>query len=1231
MSVDVQKLTEALIARIKEERDDIASNPNEFSKRRLADIDGFQDQFSYLAYPMLSSQEFQLLDTTIKSREYKLDIGTESADVEYDLFDAIRVSPEVPFAVLNLNKKKLPNIRVTYISTDRRFKLYHSKDVSNAHDDFIDQWSKDLKLSSPHTLIIKVINPAMQYEKISDKTYINVIYRFGEGLFISLKSDSTPDDLAKIVDIMQRHIIGFKLTLGQSISETSSFVVDNIVVDPALFRGTLMMPWSTPNTTSSNAFSPIAYLWVVEKDKPLSLRPHFLLNFKLGNLKAKIQISKKYAKRNDVFYKNGTPFKMNEDVEYNVVSLTGATSKEDTEVLKVYVGSMFYRYGQVYLNPQTQRATTASVDFSTYINVFLTRPKFSGGAFVGSSRITADDLKDMQKNITKLKAIDPSFWGSMPTVKKISHTARQPIPIVSTSTADWQQILWGYVTETFSDPAGYNRQIIRYPFVVKDDSYPIIPGVEPYFMICPQGWPFIQLKPNDYPELSGQGSYHPYIVACSGKKFITTPGQTPEQIYDALRDLSTPFVIERVAGVVSKSKYIETTIKILEHSKFGVAPATVNKVFNSILRTTISSLPQQDQISYLRIGSPPNMDSLLHCLVTESVSVERQRNEYMSLAENFRAAYLSGKLKTEIAEFVNWNIARQEYFEKEGHAIKSEFLNQTDYVDSRLFRRILEEFFNVHLVIIKYTKGKSSIEIPRHKFYYIRPSYKANTQVIVLFKHEISRKNGQKKHYYEVIKMYDARNSVVPWKINEFVPLFDHMINKTVDISFHNIHRVSEDIFDSGISVTRLTASKWMLTDIFNRRDIKYQYIDGAGKTRMFGYKFGSAVLSIACEPLAPVSVETVDDTRRLQKPGYNPIQYMAPNLFEDALQLIQRLEIPQTDIAYKVSEDDETLASGIWFKYRNIQFYLATELGTPLTYPFPVNNDAYYEIDPERVLFKQHDQYERIMNILIQLTRNLFVKSTQYFNPQTFMDNMVVIEPEHVYDIVGARRRIGPVENYPVVYPSFFTHPDQSGNVKLIVDSRKTWRGLKQHLDSLAILRFNILKSAGIPQEEWAYYNALDLPRYPEFYNRPNYIEEFYAYASDFAVRGPDQRVFMSESETRMYIQYLTMEETSPVISFPVPVVNQLTRIPIYYVSSSGDVYVLQNVEGGSEKRAMNVLQTWKTDKINLGFYSDELEDLSSIKPTRLFVDDLHKLASSDRYVIVSYDSDRFSALFKL
>ena len=372
-----------------------------------------------------------------------------------------------------------------------------------------------------------------------------------------------------------------------------------------------------------------------------------------------------------------------------------------------------------------------------------------------------------------------------------------------------------------------------------------------------------------------------------------------------------------------------------------------------------------------------------------------------------------------------------------------------------------------------------------------------------------------------------------------------------------------------------------------------------------------------------------------------------------------------------KRGEALEEMAFGIWFTISGIQFYIATTAGKPLTQYYSINNTPDFEIEPEIVMFKLHDEYERVANIMVQLLRNIYIYS-RADDPEFFMDAFTVIDSTVKYQVVGARRRIPSYRNekdlfaYAEIYPSFYTQPTTEEKAKFIpklkLDSIKTKERLTQHLWMVQRLKENIIgasgsklkileRSADNPRRKIQYRILADNRWYPnetewftglnnlaiekivrmkEFFERPDFIDEFFIYPSDFTVRGPDQNVFMSEDELRQYLDLSVMEQSSIIVSIPIDPKIFLLKTPSYLAVKDGSLYILQTVVGGNLRRVLTILNGWERERINLGYFAEEWTGSYS-DVYMLNILDLPKLDISQHYVILEYEPKMYAALLKL
>jgi hypothetical protein len=1369
--------------------------------RDRQDILGLQQNLPQLLKVVANYPNFALFDFQSKKEIHQVDLGEGFSiksdggsngtimedELEFELFDAVRVSNEVPFVVLNVDRHKIKGVKGLYLSRDRRFKLYHSKDIEVFHEPLVQDWATQNKLNQPFTMIIKVLMTDETAEIPVKKSYIDVVYRFGEGLFIEFKSDREEKNVNHVIDVLRRHLTGFQPTLAGLTSISGSFIVDRLVVEPALFRGILNQPHNLFPNAYPLLLSPV--LWVNEKGQSLAFRKQFILNFKLGDVKAKVIISEKIAENKNVHYLKGVPVTLVADTHYDHITISEVQSKEHALLVRDILAVAFFMYGVPKPNDDGS-VRSRSMDWANILNHFIGGMSFVGSVFGESKLVSTENIKAMRKNIARLKAVDPTFYGSIATAKAFG-SIRQPGFVVSTSDPNWQEILWTSVQQVYqNDEPNKRRQIIRYPLDVVDTnneslSQPPVTKVPPYFLICSPESPFFSMKLNKDP-VGSRGTLHPYLPSCMTTQSITTPGNdNPQDKFGFLANLHVPFNVQSMDKPTSErgasSNYEAKSQKILKPEATGLLPNQVERILMSGFSVTARGEAVTD-LQFRKHGTELSMNSLLHVLVRRSVHRPDLQRVYATKFNDAREDYLT-ELKLDIANRVNWNLARQEFFDMEADQIKANFLRDDSPIDSRLYKAILEQYFNVYLMIIRYEDFQSYIEIPRHKFLYIPPSYPPNVQPLVIFKHGGSDRNSQYE-YVEMLARENANSSLVatPWNFHILKSLFDR-VNRTAEISFTTLRLREEGQYQTGPVIRSQVDIKPSLSDVFELPMIQRQFIDGAGKLRAFVLRYpnrdSTKDIVISVEPLPPLGIATFDDAE------------VASQDFDETLAFIQMLGIRLEDVAYRMESeevevieeveqesDDQTrrrieaekeakrerarareiersisarerilgaevlpgrllgdgttdssvssavettglsflqelkaaeerrkqeaaralapaiivappdntpkktvtvrvvkksegptLAIGVWFTLRGLQFYIATTPGQPATANYSINNIPYFEVNTSNH-FRDHDYYERVANIMVQLLRNLYVYS-RLEDPEYFIDAMTVINPDVVYDLASAKRRIPATRNfrddlfgYVRQFPTFFTiltaeEIAAGQSPRMTVDSYATKKSLLAHLKIMQQLKEDIIGATGSNMTVQRGSNSPDgirrilyepfidgryepliigvtdrmidkLARLKEFYYRPAFIVEFYSYASDFTVRGPDQNVFMTEDEIVQYIDLSSMETQPQVISAPLDKSVAAVRLPMYFVARDGSLYIFQNVQGGNQLAALNVLQTWESQRINLGFFAPPAINTTSAAVI-VNIDDLPKMDINQHYFLVEYKQRAYAAMFKM
>ena len=1323
------------------------------AERIRRDVLGADRNLPPLIAAIKQDPSFKIYDF-MSEETYRIDIGPIEPELELDLFNSIRVSAQIPFVVVNHDRHKVENFKGRYVSRDRKFKICHNVDSNYDHSPFIARWADDNKLNIPHTLIMKILPPQTSNSKIEDRSYINAIYRFGDGFYIVIPKSKRSSPIQQVVDTLNNHLTNFKATLSDLTNITGEFVLDNVVLNAYTFRSFLMQPISF-NQPYPLHFWP--FLWLNERDKALSLRSQFILHFELGDIRARIVVSEETSKRNDKFYQDGIPIHFKIGETYNSISISDVQKQEHVLLIRDIILLAAYLYGN-----NNGSGISNSQAVAAIIQRFVpAAERFVAGDVKGPSKEIDIDYLFNTTGYTpnaRNKQLDPTYYGEIATTTSISNRTMPASIRMTTREPNWQQKLYAMMVQ---EP---NVQVIRYPLKIEgltefdDTPVTIMP---PYFLFATAKSPYIKPRLNHQP-MGDDNTHHPFLFTVSKSSFIQTPGNDTDSRFIALADLTKPFVVNYWKGEKSKSSHEMTTIKILPLGSNGHVPIALETVlsrqFRGIQFNDISgNIHTADTMVFRRAGSVISTATLIHVLVAATTHRANLREAYTMFAGNVKAAdeYIQRVVRPMIVNSLNWNVGRQEFYDWTVEEAKAYFLDERNHVDSRIFRTILERFFNAYIMIIDYDRENVNIEVPRHKFCYYPSVHPANAQTFVIFKHSGAKSLRTPQPHYETISMISstagAENFLLPWEIARLKILFN-LENRTVDSYFSTIYRNDENKYQTGNVVTLNAEQKPALNQLFKIENLQYQFVDGAGKLRAFVHSHtANQRITVCCEPLVPLELDCFDDIKALtaRRDPFRPEQFLEAEDFEMAIQFVQSLGIALESINYHIESeslmaieidqqpDDETLrleaerkrladeakkqqqaarreelklsileraklaqsnsssslllpppsavmptaqqrkrlpttrkvirkvntepmAIGIWFTISNVKFYIPTTAGVPKTEKYGINNEPYFRVEPDNVFFRFHDELERIANVLVQIIRNLYIYS-RLEDVDAFMAGLIVIDPEVIYNIDNVQRRIPTPRNfvddlaaYARIFPTFFKQVDNE--LKLVLDSQITFKRLRQHLKMVQTLKENIVGASGsrfavtsgpgevrtityAPYIDGAYRDhrkKLDdemiakLPRMDKFFNRPGYIIEFFSYASDFTRRGPDQNVFMSQSEVQEYVELIEMEKKPEIVYVPLPDHVRISKSMMYFAAADGSLYIIQNVSGRALRRVLNILKSWEEERVNLGYFAQELdEDANDVY--QINVADLDKLDTAQYYVLLTYEENQYAALLKV
>jgi hypothetical protein len=267
------------------------------------------------------------------------------------------------------------------------------------------------------------------------------------------------------------------------------------------------------------------------------------------------------------------------------------------------------------------------------------------------------------------------------------------------------------------------------------------------------------------------------------------------------------------------------TNKILQVGRIGDLPMDIVRLFRYIGATTYDN----DQV--VRYGVVHSPNSFIHAVAT--VMAEG----YNTLKDEDKERYVID-LRQRIITYVNPAVAKQQMYEYSEEEILRYLSSPMEYFDSDITFRVLEEIFNVNIVVF----FRSDLEVGRYKYFPIR-SYRQRP-TLAIYKHWGAETDNLAFPHYELIVIYHQS------KVIDFI-LSPEAAKRLYDV-INDSHRVMQwspggnKVYNSPTIVDRY------------RPFIIAQYIDNVGKARAFVVKQDDKYVTIIVQPSAPENVTTI-------------------------------------------------------------------------------------------------------------------------------------------------------------------------------------------------------------------------------------------------------------------------------------------------------------------------------------------------------------------------------------
>ncbi len=559
--------------------------------------------------------------------------------------------------------------------------------------------------------------------------------------------------------------------------------------------------------------------------------------------------------------------------------------------------------------------------------------------------------------------------------------------------------------------------------------------------------------------------------------------------------------------------YIHTKIDgILEFENLGVIDVTFKafliKEFNLNIDTKI-----------YRKGVDNSLKSLFYCLCY----LDKKVTKYNILKNNYI------KNKNKVINNFNFNILKQEMYDKEIKDMKCIIEDEDKYIDSKDFIRLFEEFYNVNIFIFYKDEDEINIEIPNYSYLHI-PNKNPDRKNVIIYKNKGTKSQKYKFYIYNIL-VFEPEikdNKLIFTKLNMYY------------------EKICENIIAKVEKNKFILRKNLLMQDFLKGIPITHQFIDKRGKAVKFLLDSGVIIETFPTYP------------RNLP-------------IFEPLIMPTKESVIKIFGIPNKI-ENFEDNCIGFWYKYHDIEKYIYT----PVQKFKPINNRGlleynkynYNEID----VFCRIRELKMLMNKLTQIYKWIFIILLNNENVENLFDvfekKYITVNTEEVEDTLKYYNFNNLDINFPVA--------DNDINLTLKKLYMLTINIVKFEENSYKLNMYNnkfkdkiiyFLKRFYIDYMELKF----EIPK--KFYFNYNNIEDFKKQKDVIVIlNNKDFNSWINENDRGYIIKEIINEDddNNPII---------------YHLKNKNLFYIIQKTKGF--ENAINISYNWYKNKINLGYNS--------------------------------------------
>lgn len=591
---------------------------------------------------------------------------------------------------------------------------------------------------------------------------------------------------------------------------------------------------------------------------------------------------------------------------------------------------------------------------------------------------------------------------------------------------------------------------------------------------------------------------------------------------------------------------------ILLPGQYGELPIHINDLLKLYSNKTVK---------FYRFGVIRSSNSMIHCLCKGTSDAKYLELEKIEDPEERNEA-LEKHVSLIRASFVEMiDVFKQEIYDKTDEQIKEAILDNTIFLDPKLFYRGLEEIFGLNIFTFipdSETSDDGDIEVPRSWLFHIS-SYRPERKTIIIYKHLGSKRDSAEFPQCELIVQGAADGHVSIFEDKMYEVCYEILSNQTSTITWSS---------DKGNNIEgNINVYSSMNYNEYIDYSAYKQYIDEHGKCRCLIFQVSIEDklydISMITPPSQPENLPRINSIDELYKSHYT----IATSIFGDFT---------------KVDVSDDNIV-GLWFKILDIDQGIYIPIYPVSTAELNVTEEMIGDSNP--IFGTQVSKTNRYSVLKRDIT--IFLEILKWFyeiyklennipdgNKEDFFINYIA-EDNHRGDSMGYYD-FSKVEHR---LPFFDNVEDALNYISSISKGMIIVKDDKKYIST-----YNDLFHGKI----WKY--LIEYNEHTEGLkgNPQKYISEYFQSVNNFNTK-EDTILFLG---SKSYHEWLERIIYGPFKLFNINngiTLNKSKLVTPYLFKFKNKYYIIQNVIRGVYAKAVKLAVNWFYNRINLGFNPDD------------------------------------------